>query len=61
MAHCHEMKVGQVYVCGCEGCGLELKVVKECEQAGISEEECSCEVHGGLECCGGSLKLKAEE
>ncbi len=28
MASCHEMKMGQVYVC--EGCGLELQVVKEC-------------------------------
>ena len=30
MASCTEMKVGEVYVC--KDCGLELKVVKECQE-----------------------------
>jgi predicted nucleic acid-binding Zn ribbon protein len=52
------MKLGQVYAC--EECGLELKVVKECKEFGKPDEECSCEVHGGFECCGGPLKLQKE-
>ncbi len=47
---CSEMKLGQVYVCG--DCGLELKVVKECD---CEEGSCSC---SDLECCGGTLTLK---
>ena len=47
---CSDMKIGQVYVCG--DCGLELKVVKECD---CDEESCSC---SDLQCCGGGLKLK---
>ena len=31
MPSCHQMKLGQVYVC--EECGLELKVVKACKSA----------------------------
>lgn len=58
MTSCHEMRLGQVYVC--EDCGLELKVVKECEEVGTPEEDCSCAVHGGFECCGEPLKLKEE-
>jgi predicted SprT family Zn-dependent metalloprotease len=27
MAHCHDMKVGEVYVC--QDCGLELEMVKK--------------------------------
>ena len=56
MTSCHEMRVGEVYVCG--DCGLELKVVKECHEVGMPDEECSCAVHGGFECCGEPLKLK---
>lgn len=56
MTSCHDMRLNQVYVCG--DCGLELKVVKECEEVGMPEEECSCEVHGGFECCGEPLTLK---
>jgi hypothetical protein len=53
------MRLGQVYVC--EECGLELKVVKECHEVGLPEEECSCAVHGGFECCGEPLALKKKE
>ena len=53
MASCHEMKVGQVYAC--EGCGLELKVVKEC---GSPAEECECPEPCTFECCDEPPKLK---
>ena len=59
MASCHEMKRGEVYVC--EGCGLELQVMAECEHAGIPAEECACHVDGGecaIVCCGRPLVKK---
>ena len=28
MVHCHDMKIGKIYVC--RECGLELKVEKNC-------------------------------
>ena len=37
MASCHEMKQGDVYVC--KDCGLELKVVAQCKNFGISEDD----------------------
>lgn len=52
MSVCGEMKQGQIYVC--EQCGLELKVVKECD-CGL-EQECSC---SAMSCCGDGLKLKS--
>ena len=58
MTNCHEMKLGQVYVC--EECGLELKVVKECEECGTSADECGCEEPCTFSCCGETLKLKEE-
>ena len=38
MANCHAMELGQVYVCG--DCGLQLKVVSECEECGA--DTCGC-------------------
>ena len=58
MPTCHDMELGQVYVC--EGCGLELKVVQECEECGIDAEACGCEEPCVFECCGEPLKLKQE-
>ena len=58
MVSCHDMKLGQIYVC--EGCGLELQVVQECEECGESVEDCACEEHCTFECCGEPLKLKTE-
>lgn len=55
MTNCHEMKLGQVYVC--EGCGLELKVVKECESCGSPADECSCGPCTFV-CCDGEMKRK---
>jgi len=49
--NCSEMKLGEVYVCG--DCGLELKVVKECD---CTEGLCTCD---DVACCGGELTLKA--
>ncbi|HUW95956.1 MAG TPA: hypothetical protein VMW58_09215 [Anaerolineae bacterium] len=39
MANCHEMQRGQIYVC--EGCGLQLKVVGECEEYGPDTRGCT--------------------
>jgi hypothetical protein len=51
------MKLGQVYVC--EGCGLELEVVTECDECGEDAAECTCVEHCSFECCGEEMKLKA--
>ncbi len=56
MATCHDMQVGQVYVC--EGCGLELKVLKECQECDQEAGECECPAPCTFECCGEPLKLK---
>ncbi len=56
MANCDEMKMGQVYVC--PGCGLELQVVKECEECGGESPTCSCEEDCAIACCGKPLRLK---
>jgi len=56
MASCQEMKKGQVYTCG--DCGLELQVIKECEECGTEEATCSCEVDCDMECCGQPLVLR---
>ena len=55
MPSCHQMKLGQVYVC--EDCGLELKVVKECEECGEEEGECTL-ADCAFQCCGEEMKLK---
>jgi hypothetical protein len=55
MAHCHEMKQGEVYTC--KECGLELEVVKECKEAELPSEECRCEPCSFV-CCGQELVKK---
>jgi hypothetical protein len=54
------MKKGEVYVC--DDCGLELQVVKECNDAGTPAEECACHAGGAdpctFSCCGKELRLK---
>jgi hypothetical protein len=60
MPGCQEMKKDEVYVC--EGCGVELKVVRECctEE---TEEGCVCHIEANgceVECCDKPLKLKKE-
>lgn len=57
MPSCHDMKLGEVYVC--EECGLELKVVKECAECGEDADSCECTEHCSFECCGAEMKLKA--
>ncbi len=58
MAGCQDMKKGEVYVC--EGCGVELEVVRECRTEETEEsrarhvEADGCEV----KCCDRPLKLK---
>jgi hypothetical protein len=59
MPSCHEMRMGEVYAC--PECGLELKVVKECKDAGTSAEDCACHVEGDpctFSCCGGDMVKK---
>ncbi len=58
MLSCHDVKKGDVLVC--EECGLELKVVKECEEA-ETEEECCCDTDEsdcGFVCCGMDMVKK---
>jgi hypothetical protein len=57
MPNCHEMELGQVYVC--EDCGLELEVVKECVECGTSAAECACEEPCVFSYCGEDMQLKA--
>ena len=52
MTKCHEMKVGETYVC--EDCGLELQVVKTCAE----QETGACGCLEPLSCCGKPLVLK---
>ena len=56
MASCDEMKQGQIYTC--PGCGLELQVVKECEECGGEAATCTCEADCEIACCGKPLALK---
>lgn len=56
MANCHEMRCGEVYFC--KECGLEVKVVKECKDAGVPAADCKC-APCALECCGESLQKKS--
>ena len=60
MSSCHDMKKGEVYVC--RKCGLELKVVKECKNAGRPAGACECHPHGEdecvIDCCGEPLAKK---
>lgn len=55
MTTCHDMEIGQVYVC--EDCGLELEVVSECDECGADPESCDCPPCQFI-CCGEPLKLK---
>jgi len=59
MANCHEMRNGEVY--GCEECGLELQVIKECKDVGTPAEECACHPVASactFSCCGKDLVKK---
>jgi hypothetical protein len=59
MPGCHEMKLGQVW--RCDGCGLELQVVRECKDAGTPDEQCTCHYEHEpctFSCCGKELTLK---
>jgi hypothetical protein len=59
MTSCSQMKMDQVYYC--EDCGLELKVVKECDECGTetsSSTTCGCTEQCSFECCGEPMKLR---
>lgn len=49
--NCSNLKDGQILVC--ESCGLELKVISEC-----NEDRCSTGCTGDMDCCGEPMKLK---
>jgi hypothetical protein len=56
MPTCHDMKQDEIYAC--KTCGLELKVVRECED---KSADCGC--HPAVEpctfsCCGGALERR---
>ena len=55
MTNCHNMKKGDIY--SCEGCGLELQVVKECTDVGKPADDCSCSPCT-IVCCDKELQLK---
>lgn len=55
MSNCHEMKRDEVYVC--EGCGVELKVVKECCEDETEGQVCVC-TPCEISCCDKPLKKK---
>jgi hypothetical protein len=59
MTSCHDMKKGDIFYC--QDCGLELKVVKECEDTEPSAGECGCcssESDCTFMCCGEELMKK---
>jgi len=58
MTSCHEMKVGEIYTC--PDCGIELKVVKACDESDTSSDSCGCGSGDdqGFTCCGKELKKK---
>jgi len=56
MITCHDMKLDEVYVC--KSCGLELKVVHECDD---SAPDCGCHPNATpctFSCCGTALERK---
>jgi hypothetical protein len=52
---CVDLKLNQVWVC--ETCGLEIKVVKECDC--LQDTSKTCEPDLCLTCCNKPLKLKS--
>lgn len=55
MVHCHDMKIGQIYVC--RECGLELKVEKNCSADGKHPKGVSC-VNCMHVCCDKDMVLR---
>jgi len=57
MTNCHELKLDEVYEC--PGCGLELKVVKECKDVGQPADDCcGSDENCTILCCGKELVKK---
>jgi hypothetical protein len=60
MANCHEMKQNEIYTCA--ACGIELKVVKECQDPVAGSGDCGCHPAANpctFSCCGVELTKKA--
>ena len=56
MPHCHDMKEGDIYICA--ECGLQIEVVKECQDCDTSSGECTCSECRFI-CCEDEMKLKS--
>lgn len=54
MSCCVELRLNQIWVC--ETCGLEIKIVKECDC--LTKGGIVCEPSACLTCCDKQLKLK---
>jgi hypothetical protein len=54
MSCCADLKLNQVWVC--ETCGLEIKIVKECDC--LKEGATTCKPDDCLTCCDKALKIK---
>jgi len=54
MSCCADLKLNQVWVC--ETCGLEIKIVKECDC--LQEGATTCKPDDCLTCCDKPLKIK---
>jgi hypothetical protein len=53
------MKKGDVFYC--PECGLQLKVIKECEESDTPADECACHAEASactFSCCGNDLIKK---
>lgn len=60
MANCHEMRKSEIYMC--EGCGIELQVMKECKDVGKPAGDCNCSGEKEpciIACCGTPLTKKS--
>ena len=55
MPSCHDMKIDDVYMC--EDCGMELKVVKQCDESEVPADECGCDPCTFV-CCGTEIVKK---
>jgi len=59
MLSCHDMKKGDIFTC--KDCGLELQVIKECDETETSADECCCSPQANpctFSCCGKELLRK---
>ncbi len=56
MIHCHELEKNQIL--WCEECGLELKVVAECDDCDPEDKSCGCDCT--FRCCDAPMEIKSQ-